>query len=315
MSKVVCENFKIGNCRLGWRCPDSHRWDPPKTDKIIKPEPVNKRSYYNTKTLEKIGGIIDETLWHKFLIDLDMKISSYHALSDIILISSPYHNRSRIVSAVNDALSAYNLTYISPLIIDYMFMNDKELTEKLKFVASTDINNMDEIKALIPKMSIIIIDIVSSEMVTFPLYLFNLVPKYGNINKHDGNNSFMNASSFLNWRLRWSIDERITSKNFINIMDDICKEIMNNIEMKKYFNVEACTDEMSVHMLEMDDCMALFGPILDDDELDRELAELEELEADELLFGDWARNTQSTIVTQAPSDSELAELEVILRCP
>ena len=29
MSKVICENYKIGKCRLGWKCPDSHRWNNP----------------------------------------------------------------------------------------------------------------------------------------------------------------------------------------------------------------------------------------------------------------------------------------------
>ena len=29
MAKVVCDNYKIGQCRLGWKCPDSHRWDNP----------------------------------------------------------------------------------------------------------------------------------------------------------------------------------------------------------------------------------------------------------------------------------------------
>ena len=133
-------------------------------------------------------------------------------------------------NVLDQLLNDLNLICISPFIIDYLFGNKKHLSEKLNFVTSM---NMEKIKQLIMEMSIIIIDITSSEMITIPLHSSKLLITNSNFNQHTSSP----VSSSTGWTMRWSLDNTITSKSFQSFMNDICDSINKDDNMLIYFTV------------------------------------------------------------------------------
>ncbi len=196
---------------------------------------VNVNSLRNTKTLQlsKADINIDQSIWEKFLIDLDLRISPFHDNNNLILISSPYSIEATC-EQLDEFLDTLNLICISPFIIDYLFGNERNLAGKLNFITSI---NMDTIKELTKELSIIIIDITSSEMIKIPLRSSNLLITNSNLNNHRDRRNRVQTSKSMVWKMRWSTNSNITSKNFQKIMNEICDSIINDENMMQYFTM------------------------------------------------------------------------------
>lgn len=195
----------------------------------------------DTKTIQRSYGEshstnIDQSIWQKFLIDLNLKLSCYHETKDIILFASPY-SLEEICQIVNESLDLFNLTCITPIIVDYLFSIGKDSIEKLDSMLSINIHIF---KQLMNQMSIIVIDTKSTEMITIPSYSSNLSATNANINDHTPFQSHyivadQQLSTVTTWKMRWSTNAFNTSVNFQKIMNVICDSLIKDENMMKEF--------------------------------------------------------------------------------
>eukprot|EP01084_Bolivina_argentea_P170403 295298_1 len=183
-------------------------------------------SDYITKTIKRNNkNNIDQNSWTKLLKNIDSSISKYHDYNDIILISSPYLIE-HIHKSLDHMLDKLDLIYISPFIIQYLFGNKNDIESKLKFITTV---NMKTINELMKTMSIIIIDITSSEMIQLPILSSNLLETNSINNKHGLYKNY--------WQMKWSTDSNVTSNIFRNIMTDICDQFKNDANIMNYFTI------------------------------------------------------------------------------
>eukprot|EP01084_Bolivina_argentea_P162849 283358_1 len=173
----------------------------------------------NTKTIQRTNPkCIDQLSWTKLLIRLDLKISNYYNKSDVILISTPY-SIENAAESLSNAMHQLNLACICPIIMEHLF-GYEIIKSKLKFIATI---NILTIKQLLHTMSIIIIDIHSSQMIKIPTHSSDVF-----INPKKCNND---------WKIRWSTDKTKTCVAFRNIMSVICNEFEHNQNIMKYFSI------------------------------------------------------------------------------
>eukprot|EP01083_Nonionella_stella_P187017 686207_1 len=152
----------------------------------------------------KKGLAIRQESFIKLLIHLDtLFISDYN---DVIIISSPY-SIPECTQSIHESLNSYHLSCITSLITSLLFGDTTTISSKLQFVTTLE---WKELTRLMNIMSIIIIDLTSSQYIAIPTHITDL----------NRTNNTLNRSTWseAEWRIMWSIN---ASPNFIQIMNDI----------------------------------------------------------------------------------------------
>eukprot|EP01084_Bolivina_argentea_P097303 174938_1 len=174
-----------------------------------------------TKCLILIQETIDALLYENLTNDCN---------DGIIIINSPY-SIGKSIKSIQDALYIKHMSYISPMIISLLFGNQTQIQSKLRL---NKINHIG-ISKLTKKMSIIIIDLSSSQHIAMP-------PNISALCCNNSNNSILRKNNGItnnDWTIEWCYKSNTfkISDIFVHIMNTICKTIQSS-QYNKYFEIE-----------------------------------------------------------------------------